>query len=578
MLRLLPQTKRKLNAVTKSIFMPSFRPNTGMFYSGTIIDPGSESNYLNYSRKKRKFKRLPPLDPFNLGEESNLLLDSRENEDFHSRLPLSVIRSLNKYSISAELVSASALGNDDHRISELTQLVDQFSDQTTHLEQVDLYRVLLLKYSLVKLDTSRLVYTINALIQNGLDAARMLERQPTVVSLDPATLANNIESLLRIIKPERNEVTFDYSLYQELKRLSTCARECTDKEKYEGVDIVYRLYQSGKLDQLSELRVYKRVFKAIKATFLAGECTDTEVYRDCSAVYKRLVRVALTDLCSKYFKEVALGLSEEFVSDLEVLRGNGLENNRWVGRFLKSTSATKILLRDSHTTQQLGPQLALLKEFGIKVNKLSFLEKCPMLLNTPVSDIKRSIDILGSPPFYCNRNDIRRVFVRDPSIFIIPTILDHSRHQLGRIVFLKQRQVSWHNVVKQTPKVLTIKNYARIFELFKKNEFSQNEIITIVEYYPSILKQIEKKIEKLESEGSAYKPYITKMGLTTKIQFIKKRIAKETAQRYPGYANSELASPSEEEYSDWGPDGSEDREEFSTDPDRETEDNDNLDI
>ena len=566
MLRVSVQTKRTLYSVDIITFIPSFRLKVRIIFFRCITDPSTPSSYRKYLKNKIKLQKIAPLDPFNLVKKSSTVVD-REDGEFDTRIPLTVRESLKKYCISPKLVTTSALGNEEQRVLQLTHLVGQLSDQMTYLEQVDLYKVLLLKFSLVKLDLTKLVFTIKALIKNGLDPARMLERQPTVVSLDTNTLANNIESLLRIIKPERNELTFNFFLFHELKRLSGNAK-CANRVMCEGVEIVNRLYQSGNLDELSELRVYRRVFKAIKRTVLAGEYTDTDVYKDCTAVYNRLIKVARTDLCSDHFKEVALGLNDKCLSDLKLLREDRLDNNRWVSKFLKDISATKILLSDYHWIQQLGSQLALLKEFGINVNKLNLHKKCPMLLNTSVNDIKKSMEILGSSPFYCNKNDICRVFIRDPSIFTAPAMLERSRQQLEQIPLLRQKQILWHNVVKQTPNVLRIRNYARIFKLFHANGFSNDEIITTLEFYPSILRLLEEKIEKLEREGSSYKPYISKIGLTTQIQFIKKRIAQEIAQRYHGYYDSELVSPGKEEYSDWGTD----REDFSFETDRENED------
>ena len=553
MFRVFAQTKGKLKSVDIINLVPNFRLQTSVIYFRCITDPSTLSSYRAYLKKRKKIRNLlPPLDPFNVAQKSISPVDREEiDRNFDSRIPLPVIKSLKKFSISPKQVSTSALGNDEQRVAQITEIVSRLSDETTYLERVDIYRALLLKYSLVKLDTTKVVLIIKALIQTGLDPARMLERQPIIVCLDPTTLANQIESLLQIIRPERSELKFNYSLFQELKRLASYASNCTDMAQCEGTGIVYRLYQSGSSEELSALRVYKRVFDAIKSTVLAGEYADTEVYRDCSAVYNRLIRFVQTGLCLDHFKEAALGLNEKCLSDVELLREDGLGNNKWVGRFLKSISATKILLSDSHRIQQLGPQLALLEEYGIDVNNSNLHKKCPMLLNTPVSDLKKSMEILGSSPFYCNKNDIYRVFVRDPSIFTTPAILERSRQQLEKIPLLKQRQISWHNVIKQTPKVLTIRNYARIFKLLLDNKFSNQEIITTLEYYPSIFKQMEAKIEKFEIERRSYKPYVTKIGLTTLVQFIKKRIAQETAERYHGYSDNELVSP-EKHYSDWG--------------------------
>ncbi|KAI6657624.1 hypothetical protein LOD99_367 [Oopsacas minuta] len=570
MLRGLIHAKPTLKPNNRSLIDSGFKVRIFQFHSKEDFDFEKEGFYREYSKKRKKSEKLPPLDPFKLDK-----FERKESvkENFDGSIPLNLIESMNSFSILPNQVMRSALGNNEQRVTDISMIVKEFSNKISSLDNIELFRVLLLRFSVVNIDVDKLKSTIQILIENGINPARMLELQPTVICIDVNMLAQNLKSLLRIIEPNFEEIKFNRTIFQELNKLSSFANRCNTECK--GAELVERLYQSGRKRNLSNFRIYKRVFEAIKLTSLSDKSTDSDVYNLCCVVYKRLFRAEITQLCSEHFKEIALGFTDEFQTDLNSLRGIGLQNNSWVGKFLKTISVSKILLRDISIVHQLGPKLTLLEGYGIDVNKLNLFQKCPKLLNSSESDITRSMAILKSSPFYCNRTNISRVLARDPSIFTIPEVLESTRKELELIPLLKHRQIDWHVLIKRCPNVLTIKNYSRIFDVQENHGFSKDEIITSLEYYPSIIKFIENKIDELDRNSSPLKPHLTKIAPSTKIRLIKERIEQETLYRYSGYTKAE---PISGEVTDMAGDGK-DGKDISKETDRDFEyfDDDNDD-
>ena len=522
MLRGLIHSTQTLKPNNRSLIATGFSLKIFFFHSQDNSDHESEGFYVEYPKKRKVYKKLLPLDPFNLEK-----IERKESmkEHFDSNLPLSITETLNSFSISSDDVTTGALGNNEQRVTSVSKLVNEFLYEVSPLARVDLFRVILLTFSTVSLDIGKLRSTIQILIKSGVDPAKMLELQPTVLSLEVNALFSNIKQLMDIARPKFEEIQFNQSIFNELKKLASYANNSSFRS--EGVEQVEMLYRAARSKNLYKFSVYKRVFQAIKSTALSDKYTETEVHQLCSAVYKRLYRMELTFLCSKHFKEIALGVSEELQTDLQTLRKAGLQDGKWVGRYLERISDTEIPFRDPYKTQQIPALISLMGEYGVDINKHELIWKSPMLLDSPLNDINRSIEILGYSPFYCNRADISRVITRDPGVLTRPELLSNARQQIEQTPLLQHRQIRWHTLIKKTPSVLTTTNYSRIFDELEKLKYSKDEIITLLEYYPSTFKRIQNLFTMLEEVHNSY--------ISERIQkIIPKRIKQQTFYRYHG--------------------------------------------
>lgn len=529
MLRGLIHSTQTLKPNNKSLIDTGFSQKIFFFHSQDNSNHISEGFYLEYPKKRKLYKKLLPLDPFNLEK-----FERKESvkEELDTNLPLSITETLNSFSISSDDVTTGALGNNEQRVTSISKLVNEFLNELSPLARFDLFRVLLLMFSSVNLDMDKLRSTVKFMVKSGVDPAKMLELQPTVLSLDVNILFSNIKQLLEIARPKFENIKFNQSIFNELNKLASHANNSSFRS--EGVEQVEMLYRAARYENLYKFSVYKRVFQAIKSTALSDKNTDTEIHKLCSTVYKRLYRMELTCLCSRHFKEIALGMSEELQTDLQTLRETGIQGNKWVGRYLERISDAKIPIRDPQKIQQIPSLISLLGEYGVDVNTHELIWKCPMLLNSPLNDIIRSIELLGHSPFYCNRADISRVITRDPGILVKQELLSNARQQFEQTPLLRHRQIHWHTLIKRTPSVLTTTNFPRIIDELEKLKYSKDEIITLLEYYPSAFKRIQNLLRKLDEVV----PNSQKLELIQRM--IPKRIKQETFYRYHGRDNKEL--------------------------------------
>ena len=524
MLRGLIHSTQTLKLNNRSLIDTGFFLNISFSHSHENSDHKSEGFYFEYPKKRKVYKKLPSLDPFNLEK-----FERKESakEDLDTNLPFSITETLNSFSIQSDEVTSGALGNNEQRVTSISKLVNEFSNEISPLARVDLFRVILLMFSTVNLGIGKLRSTIKILIKSGVDPAKMLELQPTVLSLEVNALFSNIKQLLEILRPKFEEMKFNRSIFNELNKLASYANNSSFRS--EGVELVEMLYRAARYKNLYKSSVYKRVFQAIKSTALSDKNAHTEVHKLCSTVYERLYRMELTFLCSRHFKEIVLGVSDELQTDLQTLTKAGLQGNKWVGRYLKRISDTNILISDPCKTRQLLALISLMGEYGVDINKHELIWKCPLLLNSPLNDISRSIEILGYSPFYCNRADISRVITRDPAILTRPELLSNARKQIEQTPLLKHRQIHWHTLIKKTPSALRTTNYSRITDELEKLKYSKDEIITLLEHYPSVFKRIQNLLSKLEE-------VVPILHISEQIEkIIPKRIKQLTFYRYHGY-------------------------------------------
>ena len=478
------------------------------------------------------------LDPFNLKERGDERKGTQvDAPEWDPRLTGKVRSTLEKFGISPEQIEVSPLGYSETRVLTLVQLVEHFSDQLPVLDRSMLLSVLLLKFVSVKLDTNKLKLAVQTIIDTGLDPARMLDKQPTLINLDLTKFTENAHSLINIIMEGGagwRQLRFIWVVNNELRMLSNYAARNDQKQRSDEADLVDRMYQTGDDGRLSEFNIYHRIFQSVKKTVLARKQSDTAVYKTCEKVYSRLKRAVITELCLRHFGEVVMGICPEFMDNVMKHKGIGLKNGMWVEGFLSKVSASSILVKAEHTEEDMLSKISLLKEYGVDFDKNKIIIKYPQLLNVQFEDIQMSIEILKLSPFNLNKNDISRTFRREPSIFTMPTVLESTRQQILQIPIL--RNFCWYRLLKDKPRVLLI-NISKVFRILENHGFSDEEALTVLKGYQKFCNEIDIKSKELDKN---LKPIITAVGLSQRINIIRKRISGITATQNP---NSKALAP-----------------------------------